>query len=272
MKTLPMKEAQVYCLRGQWIRCRTRNVSLKCYSTKCWRAKAQEVAIEQCKNSNNKAMWSKISVLYLETCTLSSWHCQAGKAEIVNGHCSNQISTWLGTTTAFCTNIPRKIMTWSSEKKSYVLFLVLCLHHLLTIHCVYKMSVLFIFACFANSTSQFVLQKAGVIKICVILHMHLQFISSTILFAHCVSTPSVCNCEDFAIFYSKYRWPFQRNCSSIKMVNVFLRDIPVCKIPKHSKKFQNKNSNTLIQRKFTRNLFFFFLQYTCFSVLTICQD
>lgn len=149
------------------------------------------------------------------------------------------------------------------KKKSYVLFLVLCLHHLLTIHCVYKMSVLFIFACFANSTSQFVLQKAGVIKICVILHIHLQFISSTILFSHCVSTPSVCNCEDFAIFYSKCRWPFQRNCSSIKMVNVFLRDIPVCKIPKH---------HTLIQRKFTRKLFFFFLQYTCFSVLTICQD
>lgn len=172
---------------------------------------------------------------------------------------------WLGTTTAFCTNIPRKIMTWASEKKSYVLFLVLCLHHLVTFQCVYKIRVIFIFACFANSTSQFVLQKAGVIKICVILHIHLQFISSTILFSYCVSTPSVCNCEDFAIFYSKYRWPFQGNCSPIKMVNVYLRNIPVCKIPKH---------HTLIQRKFTRKYFylFFFLQCTFFSVLTICQD
>lgn len=42
----------------------------------------------------------KISVLYIGTCTLNSWHCQASKAEIINGHCSNQISTWLGTITA----------------------------------------------------------------------------------------------------------------------------------------------------------------------------
>lgn len=42
----------------------------------------------------------KISELYIGTCTLNSWHCQASKAEIINGHCSNQISTWLGTITA----------------------------------------------------------------------------------------------------------------------------------------------------------------------------
>lgn len=53
---------------------------------------------------------------------------------------------------------------------------------------------------FANSTSQFVLQKAGAIKISVILYIHLQFISSIILFSYCVSTLSVCNCEDLAIF------------------------------------------------------------------------
>lgn len=39
--------------------------------------------------------------------------------------------------------------------------------------CVYNISVLFIFAHFANSTSQFELQKAGAIKISVILHIHL---------------------------------------------------------------------------------------------------
>lgn len=47
---LSMDTAQVSCLWHQWIRCLMRNVSLKCYSTRCSRAKAQEIATEQCKN------------------------------------------------------------------------------------------------------------------------------------------------------------------------------------------------------------------------------
>lgn len=81
-----------------------------------------------------------------------------------------------------------------------VFFLVLfCLHHLLIFLCAYKISVLFIFGHFANGISQFALQKAGAIKICIILHIHLQSISPTISFSYCFSTPSVCNCEDFAV-------------------------------------------------------------------------
>lgn len=94
-------------------------------------------------------------------------------------------------------------MTLASKKKKTkpcIIFLVLCLHHLLNFFCVYKITVLFTFACFANSTSQFVLKKAGAIKIYVILHIYLQFISSAILFSYCVSTPSVYKCEDFDIF------------------------------------------------------------------------
>lgn len=139
MKTLPMEEAQVHCLQEQWIRCHSRNVSLKCYSTTCCRAKAQEVAIEPCKNSSNKAVWSKSQCCIQGPVHLTADTVRLGRAEIINGHCSNQISTWLGTTTVFCTNIPRKVMTWASKKKKfYILFLVLfCLYNLLFFLCSY---------------------------------------------------------------------------------------------------------------------------------------
>lgn len=181
--------SQVYC-QECWTRCLTRNGSLECYGMKCSSIKAQKVSIEQCKNNSNRSVWSHSWCFIYESMHLTT-DCvkEASQKLYIAVAVINFPHRYNHTTVQY--SVPTFLAkAWPEcSQKGYAA--VLCLHHLLLFQCVYEIAVVYFFlisAHFVNRTSQLLLHKSGVIRICIMLHIHFQLISPTVFFSHCVFT------------------------------------------------------------------------------------